>query len=338
MFSMALLIFLAPDVYAINVNDYWFDNTEMNTFSNYVLYKWSDNLNFSEFPTVHSELRTSSQYGESSVSYYGISSAGSNNAFSIDSSGVSFAFSLDQRLSTDYLYSVSTYVCSSSTLSSTSSHLTVAPGDVSSVSASTKYSKTTRTSLSTVYTSSDVHMNFNNCYIYTSLVVPFQEGAWASLKLTSPSSFNVKLTFLGFSVTPVGLYSDTIKDILDGVIDSSGLASASSVQQVQESVNEVKDEMEKANDTLDDMNNADISDSDKELPDDSSYRDYESSESTLKDKVNQADMSSLSIGIDGNSSKFVWGKITQLIKSNSVVFGMFISILSIGIIKLALGR
>lgn len=92
------------------------------------------------------------------------------------------------------------------------------------------------------------------------------------------------------------------------------------------------------NSSLNDINNADISDNDKTLPDDSKYTDYSDTESSLKDKVSQADLNSLSIGIDATSSSWVWDTLTRFIQSNSIIFGMFIAILSIGVIKMALGR
>ena len=91
----------------------------------------------------------------------------------------------------------------------------------------------------------------------------------------------------------------------------------------------------------DNKNTQDIinADSDPSVnPDDSKYDDYESVEGSLKDKVNQADLSNLSIGIDSNSSKWIWETLTSLLQSHSAIFGMVIAILSIGIIKLALGR
>ena len=90
------------------------------------------------------------------------------------------------------------------------------------------------------------------------------------------------------------------------------------------------------NDKLDDMINADANVS--EIPDDDNFNDYESAENNLKDKVNQADLSNLTIGIDSKSSSWVWDTLTRLLKSSSSVFSMIISILSIGVIKLALGR
>lgn len=92
------------------------------------------------------------------------------------------------------------------------------------------------------------------------------------------------------------------------------------------------------NDRLDDILDSDISDQDKELPDDSSYQDYGDAEGQLKDKVSQADLTQLSIGMDAKSSSWVWDTLTSFIQSHTVVFGLFIGMLSIGIIKLALGR
>lgn len=107
----------------------------------------------------------------------------------------------------------------------------------------------------------------------------------------------------------------------------------------QEQTNEKLDEQtQQDKEQHDELMNSDISEEDKELPDDSKYQDYTSTEDSLKDKVNQADLSVVSIGIDANSSNWVWNTLTNLIQSNAVIFGMFIAILSIGIIKLALGR
>ena len=90
------------------------------------------------------------------------------------------------------------------------------------------------------------------------------------------------------------------------------------------------------NDKLDDMLNTDADASVN--PDDSKYDDYESAEGDLKDKVGQADLTNLSIGIDSKSSSWIWDTLTNFINANSIVFSMYIAILSIGVIKLALGR
>lgn len=111
-----------------------------------------------------------------------------------------------------------------------------------------------------------------------------------------------------------------------------------SAESVESLIKQQIEEEQKINEKFDEFNNADISDDEKELPDNSSFEDYENVETELMDKVNQADLSILDIGIDYNSSKWTWDTLTSLIQSHSVVFGLFIAVLSIGIIKLALGR
>lgn len=107
---------------------------------------------------------------------------------------------------------------------------------------------------------------------------------------------------------------------------------------IENSIKDQTDAINKQTDSFNEFKDTDLDESNKELPDDKAFNDYENAEKDLLDKVNQADLDSINIGIDSNSSNFVWDTTTRLIKSHPAVFGMFISILSIGIIKLALGR
>lgn len=95
---------------------------------------------------------------------------------------------------------------------------------------------------------------------------------------------------------------------------------------------------EEANQKMDEFLNSDLSEEDKQKPNQDGFDSYQESENELKDKMNQADLGNVSIGIDANSSSWIWNTLESLIRSHTAVFGMFIAILSIGIIKLALGR
>lgn len=138
------------------------------------------------------------------------------------------------------------------------------------------------------------------------------------------------------------IQGDTTNDKLDDVTGAIGDTN-NKLDDIQGSISDTNDKLDnvegaigETNDKIDDMINADSSAT--ESPDDSGYDDYESAEGDLKDKVNQADLTNLSIGIDSKSSTWVWDTLTRLIQSSSAVFSMIISILSIGVIKLALGR
>lgn len=95
---------------------------------------------------------------------------------------------------------------------------------------------------------------------------------------------------------------------------------------------------DQTNDKLDDITNMDIPDESKEDLDDSSYQDYSDAESDLMDSVGQADLSEVDIAIDADSSNFIWDTITDIFESHPLIISTVIAILSIGIIKLALGR
>lgn len=92
------------------------------------------------------------------------------------------------------------------------------------------------------------------------------------------------------------------------------------------------------NDKLDDITDMDIPDSSKEDLDDSSYQDYQGAEDDLMDSVGEADLSNVDIAIDTDSSNFIWDTITDIFQSHPLIMSTVIAILSIGIIKLALGR
>lgn len=152
--------------------------------------------------------------------------------------------------------------------------------------------------------------------------------------------------FLTYSTSQYGFgfTSVTIKQATSEVIENYQADISNYFNQLKEQeqnqtiINQNSQQIQQDKEQHDELMNSDIPNKDKELPDDSKYQDYNNTENDLKDKVNQADMSVISIGIDSNSSVFVWDTLTRIIQSNSIVFGMFIAILSIGIIKLALGR
>ena len=150
---------------------------------------------------------------------------------------------------------------------------------------------------------------------------------------TQPSS---DYTFFGYNLTNLGSNMSS-SDISAALSDEFNNIN-NQFNILNSSVNQFQQEQEETNDKLDEITDMDISDQDKELPDDSSYQDYTEAEGDLMDKVNEADMDSLDIAIDTNSSNFVWNIITDIFNSHPMIMSTIIAILSIGIIKLALGR
>lgn len=69
----------------------------------------------------------------------------------------------------------------------------------------------------------------------------------------------------------------------------------------------------------------------------SDFEDYEDAEDILNEYTD-IDFNSVQIDLDPDTNNWVWNTLTSLINTNRLVFGMVISILSIGIIKLILNR
>ena len=102
--------------------------------------------------------------------------------------------------------------------------------------------------------------------------------------------------------------------------------------------NQQLQEQQETNDKLNDITNMDIPESSKEELDDSSYQDYRDVEDSLFDSINDTDLSVLDVAVDGDSSNFIWDTITDILQSHPLIMSTVLAILSIGIIKLALGR
>ena len=102
--------------------------------------------------------------------------------------------------------------------------------------------------------------------------------------------------------------------------------------------NQQLQEQQETNDKLDNITDMDIPESSKEDLDDSTYQDYQGAQDNLLDSVGEADLSNIDIAIDSDSSTFIWDTITDIFQSHPLIMSTVIAILSIGIIKLALGR
>lgn len=86
------------------------------------------------------------------------------------------------------------------------------------------------------------------------------------------------------------------------------------------------------------FNNTDLSNSDKEAPNTDNYNDYQTAENNLFDKMQQANTNNLNVAIDSNSATWVWARITEWLNCHALLMSFLVSMLSIGIIKMALGR
>lgn len=72
--------------------------------------------------------------------------------------------------------------------------------------------------------------------------------------------------------------------------------------------------------------------------DDAPIKDYEEKEDAIIDTDTLDKINDIQIAIDSNSNLFIWNLVDNILNTHSLVFGMFIAILSLGLIKLILNR
>lgn len=111
-----------------------------------------------------------------------------------------------------------------------------------------------------------------------------------------------------------------------------------SIGGISNKLDSINNKLDKQQQDNDEWKNTDISDSDKQAPDTTDFNNYQSAENNLFGKMNNADLNNLSISVDADSNLWIWDVITRIYNSNPLIFNFVISILSIGIIKMALGR
>lgn len=95
----------------------------------------------------------------------------------------------------------------------------------------------------------------------------------------------------------------------------------------------------------DNKNTQDIIDSitggeleDNSQPDDSKINDYQDSEGNLIDKDKLNNINNIEISLDSNSNTFIWNLVDKILNTHTLIFGLIITMLSLGIIKLVLNR
>lgn len=170
----------------------------------------------------------------------------------------------------------------------------------------------------------DENITLNVC-VYSVTFVPDNIGSALVLPMKSGSSTTEAFVFWGFVLEDAGnglVLQSTINDNFNS-IRTQNQTIINQNTQINNSINDLKDA---------DYNGT------TEQPNTSNYDDYEDAEEDLLDNMDNMDLDDVTIAIDTNSSNFVWNTMTSLIQSNALIFSMIISILSLGVVKLMLGR
>lgn len=108
---------------------------------------------------------------------------------------------------------------------------------------------------------------------------------------------------------------------------------ASDDKNTQDTINAINNSIQSLIDSMKEGNLKDDS-----PVDDRPLKDFSDSEDDLIDKGNLDKVQDIDISLDTKTSTFFWDTFTRIINTNSLIYGLIISVLSLGIIKLILNR
>lgn len=242
-----------PQVHAETVE--WGKNIKYQ-FNDHRLYDWNSSTSYVEVPHMEGSPNWfHDQWG------YDVVVLTTPKQMTVASNGISFNFLSNIRMSNDYIYAVSLYVCSSVSQAGWSATASVGPNTINVLTNVPTYTVTNQSDLSLQpYSYTDLSY-VKSCNYYTSIVQPSVQGSWISYRFKSTTSRTGWVMFLGYDLEVLGSSNNLSSSDIDNAIKNSGLATASSVAQVQSSINNLSTDINKLNDTqketnkkLDEMN------------------------------------------------------------------------------------
>ena len=276
------------------------------------------------------------RYGTNDI----LTSYGNTPRTTIGPNGTMLAFNLNQRTMNGYLYSITVYQCATSRIYYGNTIADLFVGGNSEIVAS-------RPTNSTMYQSTNITELAGadlSCFMTTSLFVPNTNtnNSWVGLRLRA-SGANIPNVFMrayGFTIREMGIYNETITN----TIKNSGFATAQSVQEVNNAVNQVKQEVQGLNNSIDQTNNILTQDHNYNKNESQSTQEqkqeienYDKQENNLRNQLN-LNIEDTEISVNPNANNFIWEVVNKLRTMSGKIVLLFTSVLSLGIMKMILGR
>lgn len=232
----------------------------------------------------------------------------------IATNGVKIAYPFIQKKG--YLYQSIFYVCSSTNINNSNFEI------YSSTAGNTKnhnniFNDTAYATMNNV--PGDGTQTFNSCRQIIGIVVPENDNLWFNVKMTSNSTIKSYLQVVAVETKELGLYTDTIRQIVE---NSNG-----NVVQAVDQVNNTLNQDHQYN------NNASESTENEKQE----MENYEQQEDTLRNGLDLS-IEESEITINPEANTFIWNIVDRLRGMSGKIVLLFTSVLSLGIMKMILGR
>lgn len=216
-----------------------------------------------------------------------------------------------------YLYQTTFYVCSSKNINTSNFEVYSSEGS-NAKNHNNIYNQTTI--LGTTNIPGDGSHAFGTCRLISGLYVPEKNNNWVSARIKkSNSSIKTYLQVIAVENRELGVYTDTIKAIVESANGN------------------VVEAVDKVNDTLNQDHNYNNNASQSTENEKQEMENYEQEEETLRNGLD-LNIEESEITINPEANTFIWNVVDRLRGMSGKIVLLFTSVLSLGIMKMVLGR
>lgn len=326
--AILLTMSLAKQVKANTVRSY----TVSNTFDNWTgakVHNWTSSSNYSEM-TVENDMGYFNTLEDTNTGEW-ISTIIDNidvNVSNVGNNGISISISSNNTYLSNEYYTITAYYCTMNNVVATLSNIYVG-SDWTPYSNNVSKNIITNTGLQSGIFEDFTHTTYQYCRATSGYFYTTTAGNVIALKFTT-SNTSGWFTFLGYKTTAIKPTNYLTESQLNSAISNSGLATASSVAQIQQEMDDVNDTL-----TEDHTYNNNAS---QQIDGEDEIDDMSQAQEDLMDSIDLSGASNVDITINPNASSYIWQIVNRLRNMNSSIIILMTSILGLGILKLVLNR
>lgn len=163
-------------------------------------------------------------------------------------------------------------------------------------------------------------IGYSSCRLYSGLYVPTTTGNnWISIQFKSNTTQKSKFAVVAVQTENLGIYTDTVRAIVESANGN------------------VVEAVDKVNDTLNQDHSYNTDPSESTQQEEKEINDYENQEDNLRNGLN-LEVENSEITINPEANEFIWNVINRLRGMNGKIVLLITSVLSLGLIKIVLGR
>ena len=331
LFILSIIMGFSPLVLNVQANTVnpTYHNNGLDYVSGLKFYNWTSATEYNEVNGTY--IGTERQENI----YYDV--YGNANINNFGSNGISMTAMLSNiTLINNSYYSTTLYICYTSPVTINFREAYISDLYANSFNYKSKYSKEILSN--TISNDSFEGQNPRNyCRAISFIYQPARDGNVLNIRLTSTGNLGA-WHITGTQTEYIGDAQNLTENQLNNAIENSGLATASSINEVKSSVNQVKQEINEVNNTLTQDHNYNQNPSKDTSKEKEEMDNFNEQEQGLLDNLDMSGVENLNISINANASNWIWEIVNQLRSMNQSIVLLITSALGLGIIKMILNR